>query len=454
MKSKNRETLQVAVVTDISELTQLQMDSVIDTYQRAFASPPYEEAFTDDEAREALQYILDKDGDLVLGITGNEVSALAGGYMKSGNVYYIEELAVEPSRQGRGIGKGVLRVLINEALRREPGCLEIRTTSRNDRAIGLYDSEGFTREAVTEVVAQTRQDGRLALDERIYLRKDLGKEDVMEKPTQLKRAAIVYPSGNTTAVVFDQMLGTNREELNTSVMSAWKNKEPEQPEVEQCCFVTLPKDSQAVARVEMFGGEFCGNATRSVIQVITEGRDYQGMIEVSGVDRPLNFSVSGGVIAVEMPLPRDEKLATQVDEGTLVRLDGIAQLVITDFTYQQNQTPRELLTKLLQENKYSLADQPAVGITYYDEATKKAEFGVWVKAVNTVFDETACGSGTCAIGVAAATAKKQNQKLEVIQPSGESITTEAAFDNKSGKVVASNIAGKVSILYDGELSLS
>jgi len=264
----------------------------------------------------------------------------------------------------------------------------------------------------------------------------------------------VYPSGNTTAVVFDQMLDTDREDLNSRVMSAWKVKEASQPEVEQCCFVTLPKNKEAVARVEMFGGEFCGNATRSVIQLITEGKDYQGMIEVSGVDRPLNFNVSNGVVAVEMPLPQDGNLATQVAEGTLVQLDGIAQLVVTDATIQQSRTPRELLNDLLEQNSYGLAEQPAVGVTYYDKVSKNAEFGVWVKEVNTVFDETACGSGTCAIGVASALDTKQNQKIEVVQPSGESITTEAAFDNESGKVVASNIAGKVSVLYDGELSLS
>ena len=343
--------------------------------------------------------------------------------------------------------------MIGKALDREPTALEIRTTTRNDKAIGLYSSEGFVSQAITEVVSQTRQDGKLGLDERVYLVKNI-EEETMEKPNTLKRAAIVYPSGNTTAVVFDQMLDTDREDLNSRVMSAWKVKEASQPEVEQCCFVTLPKNNEAVARVEMFGGEFCGNATRSVIQLITEGKDYQGMIEVSGVDRPLNFNVSNGVIAVEMPLPLDGNLATQVAEGTLVQLDGIAQLVVTDATIQQSRTPRELLNDLLEQNSYGLAEQPAVGVTYYDRDTKNAEFGVWVKEVNTVFDETACGSGTCAIGVASALDTKQNQKIEVIQPSGESITTEAAFDNESGKVVASNIAGKVSVLYDGELSLS
>ena len=276
----------------------------------------------------------------------------------------------------------------------------------------------------------------------------------MKKPTRLKRAAVVYPSGNTTAVVFDQMLNSDREDLNSRVMSAWKNRASGQPDVEQCCFVTQPENKGAVARVEMFGGEFCGNATRSVIQLITEGKDYQGMIEVSGVNRPLKFTVRDSVITLEMPLPQDGKLVTQVNEGTLVQLDGIAQLVVTDTAIQQSQNPRELLNQLLEQNRYGLAQQPAVGVTYYYRLTNNAEFVVWVKEVNTVFDETACGSGTCAIGVASALDTKQNQKIEVAQPSGERITTEAAFDKESGQVVASNIAGKVSVLYDGELGLS
>ena len=453
MRIENTEALQLVPVTNMAELSQVQTTSAVNTYQRAFGNPPYEEAFTDEEALGALQFILDQGGDLMVGQADNEVIALAGGYMKANDVYYIEELAVDPTKQGRGIGRESLRALIGKALDREPTALEIRTTTRNDKAIRLYSSEGFVSQAVTEVVSQTRQDGKLGLDERVYLVKNI-KEETMEKPNTLKRAAIVYPSGNTTAVVFDQMLDTDREDLNSRVMSAWKVKEASQPEVEQCCFVTLPKNIEAVARVEMFGGEFCGNATRSVIQLITEGKDYQGMIEVSGVDRPLNFNVSNGVIAVEMPLPLDGNLATQVAEGTLVQLDGIAQLVVTDATIQQSRTPRELLNDLLEQNSYDLAEQPAVGVTYYDRDTKNAEFGVWVKEVNTVFDETACGSGTCAIGVASALDARQNQKIEVVQPSGESISTEAAYDNESGKVVASNIAGKVSVLYDGELSLS
>ena len=453
MKIENNEALQVAPVTDLSDLNKAQLESAIRTYQKAFEEPPYQEAFTDEEAYGALQYILDSDGDVVMGKTEEEVVTLAGGYTKKRNIFYIEELAVAPEQQGMGLGRKTLRALIEKAMSREPDALEIRTTVKNERAIALYSSEGFISDAVTETVAQIRQDGKIALDERIYLTREV-KEEGMEKVNTLKRAAVVYPSGNTTAVVFDQRLDADREELNTMVMEAWKQQADGMPEIEQCCFVTLPKDERAVARVEMFGGEFCGNATRSVIQLITEGKDYKGLIEVSGVDRPLNFDVSKGLISVEMPLPIEKDLAQEVAEGILVQLDGIAQLVVVDKNIQMSKPPRAMLDELLEQNKYRLAEQPAVGVTYYNKETKQAEFGVWVQAVNIVFDETACGSGTCAIGIASAIDANQSQWLEVIQPSGESINTKATLDTVTGKVVASSISGQVSILYDGELTLS
>lgn len=271
-----------------------------------------------------------------------------------------------------------------------------------------------------------------------------------EQLRTLKRAAIAYPSGNTTAVVFDQLFDGDRKQLNAQVMRAWQGQSPAQPEIEQCCFVTLPRSQEALARVEMFGSEFCGNAARSAAWLIAKGEDYSGLIEVSGVERPLSFSVKDGEVAVEMPLPEDGELVRTVAEGVLVQLDGIAQLVVTEP--KDGQTPRQLLTSLLQSNEYKLTAQPAVGVSYYRQSSEKAEFCVWVKEVDTIFDETACGSGTCAIGAALAARTKQPVKLKVVQPSGESIRTEAEYAD--GTVTKSYISGKVAVLYDGELKLT
>ncbi|HEU4966689.1 MAG TPA: GNAT family N-acetyltransferase [Candidatus Saccharimonadales bacterium] len=435
-------------VVSISELATLEKptrDSAIETYRQAFAREPYNEAFTTEEAEGALEYILEQKGDLVIGKLGTKAVALAGGRRKADDTYYIEELAVAPEVQGKGYGRATLTRLLETA---KAPSYEIRTTVRNEKAISLYTSSGFTEESGTEVVAQHRQDGRLALDERVYLSKPPLPEQ--ERRDKLKRAVIAYPSGNTTAIVFDQFLDGDRKKLNEQVMQTWKALKPEQPEIEQCCFVTLPRNPNAVARVEMFGGEFCGNATRSVAWLITKGQDYRGLIEVSGVERPLEFSVKDGQVAVEMPLPEAAELVQSVPEGSLVQLDGIAQLVVTNP--KDVQTPRQLLTDLLRTNKYGLADQPAVGVSYYDEPSGKAEFCVWVNAIDTIFDETACGSGTCAIGVAESAKTQQPVELTVVQPSGESIRTETQYANDA--VTKSFISGEVAVLYDGELKLS
>lgn len=451
MNTNQISSLELLQVTNLENLTSTELGSAISTYRQAFAQPPYNEEFSDAEAQEALQYILDSNGDLVMGRSGDEMVSIAGGFLKPDNSYYIEELAVNPEYQGQGLGRLTLDRLIEKAYLREPTELQIRTTIQNNRAIQLYTSEGFRAQPSSEIVAQTRQSGAIGLDERIYLNKP-SEETEMEPADKLKRVAIAYPSGNTTAVIFDQRLNDNRQRLNNSIMESWKNSNSDQPEIEQCCFVTLPESEEAVARVEMLGGEFCGNATRSAIELITKGQDYQGKIEVSGVDRALNFNVKDQNISLEMPLPENGSLVTIVEEGTLVQLDGIAQLVV-DTPKNTAGSPRELLEELLAENKYNLASQPAVGVCFYDKLSEQAQFAVWVKEVATIFDETACGSGTCAIVVAETNNTKQNTRLNVIQPSGETITTEAVYDQEENQVTAANISGQVGVLYDGELEI-
>ena len=117
-------------------------------YQKAFADPPYCEYFSDTEAKDALQFILDKDGDLILGSTDGKVVSLAGGYFNAPGEYFIEELAVDPSLQGQGLGRKTLRSLIDRALEQGTSMFEICTSSENVQAIKLYESEDFVREPV------------------------------------------------------------------------------------------------------------------------------------------------------------------------------------------------------------------------------------------------------------------------------------------------------------------
>ncbi len=270
--------------------------------------------------------------------------------------------------------------------------------------------------------------------------------------SRLERVVIAYPSGNATALLFDAWQHEDRSALNSGILRAWKAQTDHRVEIEQCCFVSQPRNPNASTRVEMFGGEFCANAARSAAWLACGGADGDGLLEVSGVRRPLRFRVHDGRVAVEMPMPPALDLVAPVEEGFIVRLDGIAHLVV-DSEWGDIGKAAALVSELACHGKYGLEKQPAVGVSRYDRRSGTADFHVWVKRIGTLFAETACGSGTSAIGIAAATAARETVTLTVAQPSGESIASEATYSAILGSVVSSAIDGAVTVIYDGPLDL-
>lgn len=264
-----------------------------------------------------------------------------------------------------------------------------------------------------------------------------------------QRIAVLLPSGNTTAVVFEPVAPEDAKRKNAAVIDAWA-KTGSAEGVEQCCAVVAPK-GDAVCRVEMFGGEFCGNATRAVLHLLSGGNDGKGTVEVSGAGKPLAYSITDGIVELEMPVADEGSVVTEVPDGFLVRLEGIAHVV--SFAPEAS-TPRELLTSLIQENRYGLAKEPAVGVTFFDAMSGSASFCVWVREVDTMFDETACGSGTASIAAATAFMKKEPQTIEVLQPSGRLIRASATYDRTIDNVSRITISGAVETLYDGELEVA
>jgi diaminopimelate epimerase len=277
-------------------------------------------------------------------------------------------------------------------------------------------------------------------------------------PKVIKHLAVMYPSGNTTAVVFDtDLTNVPRKQLNDAIVDSWKTQFPDKPEIEQCCFITTNKDdteSNVIARMDMFGGEFCGNATRSVIQLMTKGRDTEGKINVSGTNDTLPFEVKNSVITVEIPRSKIRPTYEKVEEGALIHLEGISQLVIEGEASEKFEEGHTLLKSLLSTNKYGLHDEPAVGITYFNLSKNTARFIVWVKEVETVDEETACGSGTSAAGIARAIESGHSViDLPVKQPSGSDILTSAFLDQSNRHLDSSHISGTVRTLFDGEFKL-
>jgi ribosomal-protein-alanine N-acetyltransferase len=74
--------------------------------------------------------------------------AAYGGFWKAVDEAHFTNLAVRPTVQRRGLGRRLLRALLD--LAREQGCrsatLEVRPS--NTAAVALYESEGFTAAAI------------------------------------------------------------------------------------------------------------------------------------------------------------------------------------------------------------------------------------------------------------------------------------------------------------------
>ena len=87
---------------------------------------------------------------------GEPSAAVLGyaGLMVQGAEADVQTIAVGPSARGRGLGRQLLRALIDEARRRAASSLLLEVRADNQPAIGLYESEGFERLAVRRAYYQ------------------------------------------------------------------------------------------------------------------------------------------------------------------------------------------------------------------------------------------------------------------------------------------------------------
>ncbi len=244
----------------------------------------------------------------------------------------------------------------------------------------------------------------------------------------MKTFVITAAGGNPTAIrtIQSQINRQEFEKFGKDLM-----QETEKLGVEQAGFLIHHKDSQV--HFEMSGGEFCGNASRSValvISLLTEKSD--NAFTVSGFKNTVLSHVEKlddkrFNVTCEFPnLPISiHPVIIDGNDAKVVDLGGIVHVVIEQLFPAQNY--KEVHRKIMEE--LGLQTKDAVGVVWI----KKTSFGVsmdpvvWVRSIDTFFHETSCGSGT--IAVAATT----NEKT-IIQPSGKSIE---AVISDSGVILSS-----------------
>lgn len=229
------------------------------------------------------------------------------------------------------------------------------------------------------------------------------------------------PSQNTTAFVVDYVPPAKYAEVAQKLMDY------DYLNVEQVGFLMQPNNEQATIRLEMSGGEFCGNALLSAAAYCR----YRGLsdqenmlVEISGSKSPHQCYVKQKGAHLfharsEMPQSVGEqtiqfKVDGELVTGKIIHLQGISHF-ITDYWPSEEKDYMNILDQLLK----NVMNQ-AIGIIPYRETNKKDyEITplVYVPETGSKVFERACGSGTLALGIHLKDLKKQSH-FSIDQPGG------------------------------------
>ena len=138
-------------------------------------------------------------------------------------------------------------------------------------------------------------------------------------------------------------------------------------------------------------------------------------------------------------------IKTLNNNSAIIKIKGITHIVIEDNSIIKKYNKDELKNysyKILKDN--NLLNKKAAGVLYInsiDNNTIEIIPIVYVKRINTLFFETACGSGTLAVGIYISYKRKESVNLSILQPSKEIIKVETIADYK--KLYNARISGKV-----------
>ena len=234
---------------------------------------------------------------------------------------------------------------------------------------------------------------------------------------------------------------------------------------EQVGFIENPRTLKGKAlntlRLQMMGGEFCGNATRALAALMVHLKSnsvsendniFNVTLEVSGSKELIHCQVrvvdkeNSYYSKVDMPLPeRVSDTARPIGKKMvkMIRVDfpGITHFIVeTDEVEDREDFFNEIKKSMLKE-KYD-----AFGIMFYDSHTCFLNPLVYVKATDSKYWEKSCASGTSALGIALSKNRNSSISEKIKQPGGE---LEVDVVLNEGNILKLSLDGKVEIIAEG-----
>lgn len=209
---------------------------------------------------------------------------------------------------------------------------------------------------------------------------------------------------------------------------------------EQVAFHVAPKMG-ADGRIEMMGGEFCGNATRSygyLLSTLLPHHPSEVKVEISGADRPLLVKMDRerSRCETQMPLPTGKTtIEFDGEKFDAVCFDGIVHTIVPGTARGQH-----FVDGLLAAAKSEL-DSSAYGIMFL-EGDKMTPVVYVCETASTVW-ESSCGSGSMAVAALGAMTQINGVCRRTLQQPGGII--EAVAVAEGGRVIECSMGGPVSL---------
>ena len=244
--------------------------------------------------------------------------------------------------------------------------------------------------------------------------------------------AVLDPAGNVTAIVCSDVSAAERARIAAQILRL--------PElgIEQVAFLTAPRSGGEI-RLEMMGGEFCGNALRCAgfYQALRNGEQGKSCVlaEISGADgvQPVMADTAEGTASTVMPLPLSVQPAGWADvQAARVTFAGITHFVID--CAQPDET-------LVQRAIAAAPEASAVGAIFLDRAHGSIKPVVFVRKTASCVAENSCASGSVAAAVVlTADFADGITEIGIGQPGG---TLEVGVQRTDGAVTGLSIGGAV-----------
>ena len=142
-----------------------------------------------------------------------------------------------------------------------------------------------------------------------------------------------------------------------------------------------------------------------------------------------------------------ENIIKKDNVNSIINIDGILLIVIDELNSKEyitmlKEDENKAKHKLKELMKKIKTKEKAVGIILLEKNLKlfKIHPVIWVKEIDTVYYETACGSGSLATAIYLNSITKKNS-FEILQPSEFSIRVELKIENNY--ILNATVSGKV-----------